>query len=76
MIVANVAIATAPHFFVKFVLYYTQGRINQWANRANTRRLKFWGISRLNIKILLYWFFMFLGCSLRVKNAELFDDCV
>jgi len=34
MIVANVAIAKAPHFFVKFVLYYTQGRINQWANRG------------------------------------------
>jgi len=26
--------------------------------------------SRLNIKILLYWFFMFLGCSPRVKMSS------
>ena len=34
------------------------------------------GVSRLNIKTLLYWFFMILGCSPRVKIVELFDDCV
>jgi len=34
------------------------------------------GASRVNIKILLYWFFRFLGCSPRVENVELFDDCV
>jgi len=32
--------------------------------------------SRLNIKRLLYWFFVSLGCSPRVKIVELFDYCV
>jgi len=32
--------------------------------------------SRLNTKVFLYWFFMFLGCSPRVKIVELFDYCV
>jgi len=34
------------------------------------------GASRLNIKTLLFCFFMFLGCTPRVKIAELFDYCV
>ena len=34
------------------------------------------GALRLNIKTLLYWFFMFLCCSSRVKIVELFDYCV
>ena len=34
------------------------------------------GASRLNIKTLLYWFFIFLACSPRVKIVELFDYCV
>jgi len=33
-------------------------------------------VSRLNIETLLYWFFMFLGSSPRVKIAEIFDYCV
>ena len=32
--------------------------------------------SRLDIKTLLYWFYIFLGCSPRVKIVELFDYCV
>jgi len=34
------------------------------------------GASRLNIKTLLYWIFMFLGCSPRLQIVELFDYCV
>jgi len=34
------------------------------------------GASRLNTNTLLYWFFMFLGRSTRVKIVELFDYCV
>jgi len=34
------------------------------------------GASRLNIKTLFYWFFMFIGCSPRIKIVELFDYCV
>jgi len=34
------------------------------------------GASRLNIKTLFYRFFMFLGCSPRVKIVELFDYCI
>jgi len=48
-----------------------QGRINHWANRANARGLAFLGASRLNTKTLLYCFFMFLGCSPRVKVVVL-----
>jgi len=75
------------HFFAilfSFILIYThdvflqlkminprnQGRINHW----QTGQMH--GASRLNIKTLFYWFFMFLNCSPRVKIAELFDDCV
>jgi len=39
-----------------------QGRINHCANRANARGLVLLRASRLNIKKLLYWFFIFLGC--------------
>jgi len=53
-----------------------QGRINHWAKRANARGLALLGASRLNIKTLLYRFFMFSGCSPRVKIVELFDYCV
>jgi len=51
-----------------------QGRINHWANRANARGLALLGTSRLNIKTLLYWFFMFLAVhqSPRVKIVEFF----
>ena len=35
-------------------------------------RLRAWA-SRLNIKTLLYWFFMFLSCSPRVKNCKAFS---
>jgi len=35
-----------------------QGRINHWANRANAWGLALLGASRLNIKTLLYCFFM------------------
>jgi len=31
------------------------------------------GASRLNIKTLVYWFFIFLGFSPGVKIVELFD---
>jgi len=31
------------------------------------------GASRMDIKTLLYWFFVFLGCSPRVKMVELSD---
>ena len=51
-------------------IYCIDGQINHWANRANIRA------SRLNIKTLLYWFFMFLGCSLGVKIAKIFHYCV
>jgi len=34
------------------------------------------GASRLDMKTLLYWFFIFLDCSPRVKTVELFDGCV
>jgi len=34
------------------------------------------GVSRLDIKTLPYWFFIFLGCSARVKIVEVFDYCV
>ena len=34
------------------------------------------GASRLNIKTLFYWFFMFKGCSPRIEIVELFDYCV
>jgi len=54
----------------------SQGRINHWAKRGIARGLTLLGASRLNAKTLLYWFFMFLGCSPRVKIAELFDYCV
>jgi len=30
------------------------------------------GASRLNMKTLLYWCFVFLGCSPRVKIVDLF----
>ena len=53
-----------------------QGRINHWANRANARGLALLGASRLNVKTLLYCFFMFLGSSPCVKIVELFDYCV
>jgi len=39
-----------------------QGRINHCANWANARGLALLRASRLNIKKLLYWFFIFLGC--------------
>jgi len=60
----------------KLWLANTQGLINHWANRANARSHALLGASRLKIKILLYWFFVFLGCSPRVKNVEIFDYCV
>jgi len=56
--------------------YYRQGRINHWANRANARGLALLGASCLDIKTLLYWFFIFLGCSPCVKIVELIDNCV
>ena len=34
------------------------------------------GALRLNIKTLLYWFFIFLGCWPRVKIVEFFEYCV
>ena len=34
------------------------------------------GASRLNIKTFLYWIFMFLGYSPRLKIVEIFDYCV
>jgi len=55
---------------------HSQGWINHWVNRANARDLALLGASRLNTKILLYWFFMFLGCSPRVKIVELCNYCV
>jgi len=33
------------------------------------------GASRLEIKTRLYWFFILIGCSPRVKIVELFDYC-
>jgi len=53
-----------------------QGRINHSANRANARSLALLGASCLNIKTLLCWFFMFLGCPSRVKIVELFHYSV
>jgi len=54
-----------------------QGQINHWANRANTQDFTLLGASHLYIKIpLLYCFFMFLGCSPRIKIVELFDNCI
>jgi len=47
--------------------------IGQTGKMPGTSRF---GASRLNIKTLLYLFFMFLGCSPRVKIVELFDYCV
>jgi len=38
---------------------HSQDRINHCANRANTRGLTLLGAPRLNIKTLLYCFFMF-----------------
>ena len=64
-----------PYFRVKS-LCYRQGRINHWANWANAWGLALFGVSRLNTKTLLYWIFMFLGCSPRLKIVELFDYCV
>ena len=55
---------------------HAEGWINPWGNRANDRMLALLGASRLNVKALLYWFFMFSGCSPRVKIAELYDYCV
>jgi len=57
-------------------MYHKQRPINHWANRANARGLALLGSSRLDIKKLLYWFFLFLGCSPRVKIVELFYHCV
>jgi len=46
--------------------FWVQGRINHWANWA----FALLGASRLHIKKLVYWRFMFLRCSLRVKSVE------
>jgi len=75
---------TVPRFGIQFTSQlllsarnltpsWGQGRIDHWANRANARGLALLGALRLNIKTLLYWFFMFLGCSPRVKIAELVE---
>ena len=48
-----------------------QGQISHWANRANARGLALLEASLLNIKRLLYLFFMFFGCSPRVKIVEI-----
>ena len=61
---------------LQFFNWRDQGRINHWANRANARGLALLGASRLNIKTLLYWFFVLLSCSARVTIAELFCYCV
>jgi len=53
-----------------------QGQINHWANQANARGLALLVALRLNVKTLLYWFFMFLDCSPSVKIVEIFDYCV
>jgi len=63
-------------FILRFYTVYSQGRINHWANRANARGLALLRASRLNIKTFFYWFFMFVGCSPRIKIVELFDYCV
>ena len=47
----------------KLLLHCVQGRIDHWAKRENARGLALLDASHLNIKTLLYWFFMFLGCS-------------
>jgi len=49
-----------------------QGRINHWANRANARGLALEYQNIQNIPLC----FMFLGCSLHVKIADFFDDCL
>ena len=65
---------------VMFLLAATIGLLSgldfHWANRANPRGLALLGASRLDIKTLLSWFFIFLDCSSRVKTVELFDYCV
>ena len=45
----------------------SQGQINHWANRANARGLALLGASRLNVKTLLCWFFMFSNSPTYLK---------
>jgi len=47
--------------YMLLVPCFRQGRINHWGTGQMLGASCFWGASRLNIKILLYWFLMFLG---------------
>jgi len=49
-----------------------QQNLHRVTSRAGLTIGQMPGASRLDIKTLLYCFFIFLGCSPRVKNAELF----
>jgi len=44
--------------FPPLIRPWKEGQINHRANRTNARGLALLGASRLNIKTLLYWFFM------------------
>jgi len=51
---------------------YNQGRINHWANWANTQGLALLGASRLNMKTLLYWFFNVFRLLTTRQNCRAF----
>jgi len=62
-------------WFSTFSLKGVESRPTIRAGLTNGQTGQMRGASRLNTKTL-HWFFMFLGCSLRVKIAEVFVYCV
>jgi len=59
-----------PSVFKAVDIYFSwkQGRINHWTNQATDPGLMLLGASRLETKA--HRFFMFLGCSSRVKIVD------